>query len=142
MGHGTPSVFPRGGSLLPSASADVRATLMTSSHSEGLHLFDTPSKHLPGGDGDGDGDSNGAASGGGAAGGAALPVFKVAVLEAGGRPLLSPPNVPHMVITLETCTCLPALFLHAREHCAVPSRALLAAACLPARSKVLIERRT
>ena len=28
-------VFPRGGSLLPSISADVRAILMTSSHSEG-----------------------------------------------------------------------------------------------------------
>ena len=31
----TPSLFSQGGSLLPSASADVRAILMTSSHSEG-----------------------------------------------------------------------------------------------------------
>lgn len=30
-------------------------------------------------------------------------MFTVALLEAGGRPLLSPPNVPHLVITVDTC---------------------------------------
>ena len=34
-GRSTLSVFSRGGSLLPSISADVRAILMTASHSEG-----------------------------------------------------------------------------------------------------------
>jgi hypothetical protein len=32
-----------------------------------------------------------------------LPVFRVALLEAGGRPLLSPPNAPHLVLTLQDC---------------------------------------
>lgn len=74
----------------------------------GLHLFSTPSKYLPGGErgqmgagstgggGGGTGNSDGSSSSNGGGGGA-LPKFKVAVLEAGGRPLLSPPNVPHMV---------------------------------------------
>lgn len=32
-----------------------------------------------------------------------LPTFRVALLEAGGRPLLSPPNTPHLVLTLQDC---------------------------------------
>jgi hypothetical protein len=32
-----------------------------------------------------------------------LPVFTIALLEAGGRPLLSPPNVPRLVVTLASC---------------------------------------
>ena len=58
----------------------------------GLDLLDTPSLYLPSPP---EGADNGA--------GGPLPVFKIALLEAGGRPLLSPPNVPHMVITVDTC---------------------------------------
>jgi hypothetical protein len=32
-----------------------------------------------------------------------LPVMTVAVLRAGGRPLVSPPNIPHVVITVNDC---------------------------------------
>jgi hypothetical protein len=32
-----------------------------------------------------------------------LPCFYVAPLEAGGRPLLSPPNAPHLVLTIQDC---------------------------------------
>jgi hypothetical protein len=32
-----------------------------------------------------------------------LPVWTVAVLRAGGRPLVSPPNIPHLVITCNDC---------------------------------------
>ncbi|KAH9578677.1 hypothetical protein LSM04_002081 [Trypanosoma melophagium] len=32
-----------------------------------------------------------------------LPIIHVAVLESGGRPLISPPNIPHMVITVNDC---------------------------------------
>lgn len=32
-----------------------------------------------------------------------LPTLQIALLEAGGEPLLSTPNVPHMVITLQHC---------------------------------------
>lgn len=32
-----------------------------------------------------------------------LPTFYIALLEAGGRPLLSPPNVPHAVLSLQNC---------------------------------------
>lgn len=35
--------------------------------------------------------------------GGKLPTFWVAGLRAGGEPLLSPPNMPHMVITTENC---------------------------------------
>jgi len=34
---------------------------------------------------------------------AALPEFWVAALEAGGRPLLSAPNLPHLVVTVRSC---------------------------------------
>ncbi|RNF04794.1 hypothetical protein TraAM80_04920 [Trypanosoma rangeli] len=32
-----------------------------------------------------------------------LPIIHVAVLESGGRPLISPPNIPHLVISLNDC---------------------------------------
>jgi hypothetical protein len=32
-----------------------------------------------------------------------LPTMHVALLEAGGPPLLSPPNWPHLVLTLQDC---------------------------------------
>jgi hypothetical protein len=32
-----------------------------------------------------------------------LPVVTVAILRAGGRPLLSPPNIPHLVVTVRDC---------------------------------------
>ncbi|KAF8279444.1 hypothetical protein TcBrA4_0103480 [Trypanosoma cruzi] len=32
-----------------------------------------------------------------------LPIIHVALLESGGRPLISPPNIPHIVITLNDC---------------------------------------
>ncbi|ORC88298.1 uncharacterized protein TM35_000171700 [Trypanosoma theileri] len=32
-----------------------------------------------------------------------LPIIHVAVLESGGRPLISPPNIPHVVITVNDC---------------------------------------
>ncbi|RNF14964.1 uncharacterized protein Tco025E_05647 [Trypanosoma conorhini] len=32
-----------------------------------------------------------------------LPIIYLAVLESGGRPLISPPNIPHLVITLNDC---------------------------------------
>eukprot|EP00744_Colponema_vietnamica_P015816 GILI01022174.1.p1 GENE.GILI01022174.1~~GILI01022174.1.p1 ORF type:complete len:531 (+),score=39.35 GILI01022174.1:32-1624(+) len=32
-----------------------------------------------------------------------LPILRIAVLEAGGMPLVSPPNIPHAVITLNEC---------------------------------------
>ncbi|KEG12844.1 hypothetical protein DQ04_01381000 [Trypanosoma grayi] len=32
-----------------------------------------------------------------------LPIIHVAVLESGGRPLISPPNIPHAVISLNDC---------------------------------------
>ncbi|EKX34748.1 hypothetical protein GUITHDRAFT_146966 [Guillardia theta CCMP2712] len=59
-----------------------------------LHLFDTPSSCLPDKscssiEEEDDND--------------ALPTFWIAALEAGGSPLLSPPNVPHLVITLQDC---------------------------------------
>ena len=53
-----------------------------------LDIFNTASEHLPGDAADG---------------GAGLPTVRVAALEAGGRPLLSVPNVPHLVITLQDC---------------------------------------
>ena len=34
---------------------------------------------------------------------AVAPIFWVAPLEAGGLPLLSPPNMPHMVMTVRDC---------------------------------------
>jgi len=40
-----------------------------------------------------------------------LPMLWVAPLEAGGRPLLSPPNVPHLVITCEHCVMLEQRFV-------------------------------
>jgi hypothetical protein len=40
-----------------------------------------------------------------------LPILWVAPLEAGGRPLLSPPNVPHLVITCEHCVMLEQRFV-------------------------------
>ena len=49
----------------------------------GLDLFDTPTECIPDG--------------------ADLPVFWVAPLEAGGRPLLSPPNQQHCVLTVQNC---------------------------------------
>ena len=55
-----------------------------------LDLFNTPSHWLP-------------EPCDPAQGGDPLPVLWVAPLEAGGRPLLSPPNVPHLVITLQHC---------------------------------------
>lgn len=54
-----------------------------------MHLFETPTEHLPDQSGDGASD--------------VLPQFWVAPLEAGGRPLLSPANLPHVVITLQDC---------------------------------------
>lgn len=47
----------------------------------GLHIFDTVADALP----------------------SPLPHVWVAFLEAGGEPLLSTPNVPHMVLTLQDC---------------------------------------
>jgi len=35
-----------------------------------------------------------------------LPLILLVPLEAGGRPLLSTPNVPHAVLTLETCVMI------------------------------------
>nr|CCD16913.1 unnamed protein product [Trypanosoma congolense IL3000] len=32
-----------------------------------------------------------------------LPIIHVALLESGGRPLISPPNIPHIVITVNDC---------------------------------------
>ncbi|QDZ22209.1 hypothetical protein HOP50_07g47490 [Chloropicon primus] len=51
-----------------------------------LDLFTTPSEYLP--------DD------------AMLPVFWVAPLLAGGYPLLSPPNAPHMVVTAQDCVMI------------------------------------
>lgn len=55
-----------------------------------------------------------------------LPTFWVAGLEAGGQPLLSPPNMPHMVLTTENCVMVEerrvsVLFLD--EICYFMSRA-------------------
>jgi len=50
-----------------------------------LDLFQTPSHALPDGD---------------------LPVLLVAPLEAGGRPLLSMPNMPHLVYTVQDCVMI------------------------------------
>ena len=75
----------------------------------GLDLLDTPSLYLPSPPDESSDDSSEAAAAAGVGGGGTLtgtgtlPVFKIALLEAGGRPLLSPPNVPHMVITVDTC---------------------------------------
>ena len=60
----------------------------------GLSLFETPDESLP----------------------SPAPTLWVALLEAGGKPLLSTPNAPHMVITLQNCVmveqrALSALFL-------------------------------
>eukprot|EP00041_Stephanoeca_diplocostata_P016540 m.326124 g.326124 ORF g.326124 m.326124 type:complete len:591 (+) comp20397_c0_seq1:240-2012(+) len=60
----------------------------------GLQLFQTPDEFLPSSS-MGENPQAGEAED--------LPVFTVALLEAGGRPLLSPPNVPHLVITVDTC---------------------------------------
>ena len=54
-----------------------------------LDLFNTPSEYLPEGDDDD-----------------VLPVFWVAPLLAGGYPLLSPPNAPHMVVTAQDCVMI------------------------------------
>eukprot|EP00892_Ulva_mutabilis_P012387 jgi/Ulvmu1/9520/UM053_0008.1 len=52
-----------------------------------LHLFEAPTEHLPiGPDGR-----------------RVTPTLRVAVLEAGGGALLSPPNWPHIVVTLQDC---------------------------------------
>ncbi|KAH8603340.1 hypothetical protein ERJ75_001827700 [Trypanosoma vivax] len=32
-----------------------------------------------------------------------LPIIHVALLESGGRPLISPPNIPHVVVTVNDC---------------------------------------
>ncbi|KAK3282859.1 hypothetical protein CYMTET_9420 [Cymbomonas tetramitiformis] len=53
-----------------------------------LDLFNTPDHHLPSCQ---------------AGQTTSLTKFYIAPLEAGGRPLLSPPNVPHAVLTLQTC---------------------------------------
>jgi hypothetical protein len=88
-----------------------------------LDLFDTPDHYLPqraeltppysaaplgGGDAVYQPPSEAAARAGagaeaGARAGAKLPVFWIAPLEAGGCPLLSPPNVIHLVLTVRDC---------------------------------------
>lgn len=55
----------------------------------GLDLFNTPDSVLP-------------VSGTGEAA-VPLPRFTVAILEAGGRPVLSPPNSVRLVITVDSC---------------------------------------
>lgn len=65
---------------------DVEAD--TTQQVAGLDLFNTPSEHLPPLNPDGSDP---------------LPRLIVAPLEAGGRPLLSPPNVPHCVLTVRSC---------------------------------------
>jgi hypothetical protein len=62
-----------------------------------LDLFTTPSHALPEcGDGEDD----------------PLPTLIIAPLEAGGRPLLSPPNVPHLVMTLQHCVMVEERVIH------------------------------
>ena len=73
-----------------------------------LDPFDTPQEAVPCADGGGrSGDGSADGSEGRAQGGkqgkrarSLLPRFWVAPLEAGGPPLLSPPNMPHMVLTV------------------------------------------
>lgn len=51
-------------------------------------------------------------------GAAVRPTFHVAALEAGGRPLLSPPNAPHLVLTLQVCyMILPSMGARTEGEC-------------------------
>mmetsp|Transcript_15963 Transcript_15963/g.38851 ORF Transcript_15963/g.38851 Transcript_15963/m.38851 type:complete len:505 (+) Transcript_15963:193-1707(+) len=61
-----------------------------------LDLFNTPTHHLP--------EKTGGLD--------PLPKLWVAPLEAGGAPLLSPPNVPHLVITLQHCVMVEQRVIH------------------------------
>ena len=60
-----------------------------------LDLFQTPSEYLP--------EIASSKEDSGSGEGGVLPVFWVAPLLAGGYPLLSPPNAPHMVLTVQDC---------------------------------------
>ena len=49
----------------------------------GLHLFETPDEDLPPAQ--------------------FMPILTVAILKAGGRALVSPPNIPHLVVSVNDC---------------------------------------
>ncbi|CBH18562.1 hypothetical protein, conserved [Trypanosoma brucei gambiense DAL972] len=56
----------------------------TSGKVAALDIFNTPDEALPGDP-------------------TLLPIIHVALLESGSRPLISPPNIPHIVVTLNDC---------------------------------------
>ena len=46
-----------------------------------------------------------------------LPTFLVAALEAGGPPLMSTPNVPHLVITVQDCVMVEQVRFRSLIRC-------------------------
>jgi len=80
-----------------SSSIDIPCKILAlQGRFHGLHLLDSPELCFPSPQDLEKADNKNVS-------GSEWPVFTVALLEAGGPPLLSPPNVQHVVLTLQNC---------------------------------------